>query len=240
MHAHTHSLLYPPCALNDPFQHTHTHTHTHIHTGPDCNSPCSLTTMFVHTLLMRNQKLRYDSLVCVCLCVCVCRHGPLTTFALGMSALIAGNLVLMLSGTHPMAVFVSCLFLGVHCAVIQGPLLSIVVSLAPPHLKGTAFGMFYTVMAVMTVIANSVYGTVSMRHTRTHTHARAPSCQPTQRAHAHSAEKAGFTNVRVRVCVSRMCVCRCGTPWAPPRPSACQLVGWLYHSLSCHTCCQSH
>lgn len=33
----------------------------------------------------------------------------------------------------------------------QGPLLSIVVGLAPAHLRGTAFGIFYTVMAITAV-----------------------------------------------------------------------------------------
>jgi len=41
------------------------------------------------------------------------------TFAVGMGALILGNLTLLLSGTYPLAVFGSLLFLGVHWAVIQ-------------------------------------------------------------------------------------------------------------------------
>ncbi|GLI69735.1 hypothetical protein VaNZ11_014411, partial [Volvox africanus] len=70
------------------------------------------------------------------------RYGAGTTFAVGIGALIAGDLVLLLSGPHPLALFASCLFLGVHWAVIQGPLLSIVSGLAPPNLRGTAFGIF--------------------------------------------------------------------------------------------------
>jgi hypothetical protein len=50
----------------------------------------------------------------------------------------------------------------------QGPLLSIVVSQAPATLRGTAFGIFYTVMALTTMAGNSVYGTVSGTH--------APAC----------------------------------------------------------------
>ena len=42
----------------------------------------------------------------------------------------------------------------------QGPLLSIVSGLAPPSLRGTAFGIFYTVMAVTAVAANTMYGTI--------------------------------------------------------------------------------
>ncbi|KAG2431419.1 hypothetical protein HXX76_009434 [Chlamydomonas incerta] len=88
------------------------------------------------------------------------KYGAGTTFAVGISALIAGDLVLLLSGPHPMALFAACAFLGVHWAVIQGPLLSIVSGLAPGHLRGTAFGIFYTVMAVTAVAANTMYGSI--------------------------------------------------------------------------------
>ncbi|MEW5305886.1 MAG: hypothetical protein WDW36_008400 [Sanguina aurantia] len=88
------------------------------------------------------------------------KFGPRVTFAVGMSSLILGNLILLLTGTYPMAVFVSCLFLGIHWAVIQGPMLSIVVGLAPAHLRGTAFGIFYTVMAFTAMLANTMYGAV--------------------------------------------------------------------------------
>ena len=36
-----------------------------------------------------------------------------------MGALILGDLTLLMSGTHPIALFCSLLFLGVHWAVIQ-------------------------------------------------------------------------------------------------------------------------
>ncbi|KXZ45371.1 hypothetical protein GPECTOR_55g277 [Gonium pectorale] len=88
------------------------------------------------------------------------RFGAGTTFAVGIGSLIAGDLVLLLSGPHPMALFAACAFLGVHWAVIQGPLLSIVSGLAPGHLRGTAFGIFYTVMAVTAVAANTMYGSI--------------------------------------------------------------------------------
>ncbi|GFR42907.1 hypothetical protein Agub_g3903 [Astrephomene gubernaculifera] len=88
------------------------------------------------------------------------KYGPGTTFAVGISALIAGDLVLLAAGSHPLALFAACGFLGVHWAVIQGPLLSIVSGLAPSHLRGTAFGIFYTVMAVTAVAANTMYGSI--------------------------------------------------------------------------------
>jgi hypothetical protein len=77
-----------------------------------------------------------------------------------MAALIAGDLVLLASGVWPPAVFAACLLWGVHWAVVQGPMLGVVVGLAPPHLKGTAFGVFYSVMALTAVVANTFYGHV--------------------------------------------------------------------------------
>lgn len=88
------------------------------------------------------------------------KHGFRTIFGVGMASLIAGNLVLLCSGHFPFAVFLSCGFLGIHWAVIQGSLLAAVVSLSQPHLRGTAFGIFYTVMAVMAVVTNSLFGHV--------------------------------------------------------------------------------
>jgi MFS family permease len=91
-------------------------------------------------------------------------HGHATTFGLGMAALVAGDLVLLTSSAWPPAVFVACAFWGVHWAVVQGPMLSAVVGLAPPHLKGTAFGIFYTMMAVVAVGANTMFGSVWHAH----------------------------------------------------------------------------
>ena len=105
----------------------------------------------------------------LCLSVSLCayplgrlddRRGPRTTFALGMAALLAGDLVLLLSGAWPPAVFVACVLWGVHWAVVQGPMLGVVVAHAPPHLRGTAFGIFYSLMAVTAVVANTIYGAV--------------------------------------------------------------------------------
>jgi signal transduction histidine kinase len=81
-----------------------------------------------------------------------------------MAALIAGDLVLLASGVWPPAVFAACLLWGVHWAVVQGPMLGVVVGLAPPHLKGTAFGIFYSVMALTAVVANTVYGSIWHAH----------------------------------------------------------------------------
>eukprot|EP00879_Flechtneria_rotunda_P022252 GHRR01023478.1.p1 GENE.GHRR01023478.1~~GHRR01023478.1.p1 ORF type:complete len:398 (+),score=170.40 GHRR01023478.1:199-1392(+) len=95
------------------------------------------------------------------------KHGHSTTFALGMASLVAGDLVLLASGSWPAAVFLACGFWGVHWAVVQGPMLSAVVGMAPPHLKGTAFGIFYTMMALVAVAANTMFGAVWHAHSAT-------------------------------------------------------------------------
>jgi hypothetical protein len=95
------------------------------------------------------------------------KYGHARTFALGMASLVAGDLVLLFSGQWPAAVFVACGFWGVHWAVVQGPMLSAVVGMAPPHLKGTAFGIFYTMMAVVAVAANTMFGSIWHAHSAT-------------------------------------------------------------------------
>lgn len=95
------------------------------------------------------------------------KYGHMTTFGLGMASLVAGDLILLLSGSWPYAVFAACGFWGVHWAVVQGPMLSAVVGMAPPHLKGTAFGIFYTMMAVVAVIANTMFGSIWHTHSAT-------------------------------------------------------------------------
>ncbi|KAF6262899.1 major facilitator superfamily domain-containing protein [Scenedesmus sp. NREL 46B-D3] len=81
------------------------------------------------------------------------KYGHATTFALGMASLMAGDLVLLFSGQWPWAVF--------------GPMLSAVVGMAPPHLKGTAFGIFYTMMALVAMAANTMFGSIWHAHSAT-------------------------------------------------------------------------
>jgi MFS family permease len=109
----------------------------------------------------------------LCLSVSLCAYplgrlddakGPRTTFAVGMLALAAGDLVLLLSGVWPPAVFAACVLWGAHWAVVQGPMLAVVVGLAPPHLRGTALGVFYTLMALTAVVANTLYGSLWHAH----------------------------------------------------------------------------
>jgi len=88
------------------------------------------------------------------------RFGHRATFAVGMASLIAGDLAIMASSAYPPAVFIACVLWGVHWGVLQGPLLSIVASHAPAHLRGTAFGIFYSVMAATAVAANTLLGSI--------------------------------------------------------------------------------
>lgn len=88
------------------------------------------------------------------------KFGYRATFSMGMISLIAGDLAMLVSSAFPPAVFMTCVLWGVHWGVMQGPLLSIVSSHAPSHLRGTAFGIFYTVMALTAVAANMITGSL--------------------------------------------------------------------------------
>ncbi len=88
------------------------------------------------------------------------KYGARVTFAVGMVAHIISNLILSISGTHPWAMFASLAFMGVHMGVMNGPMLSIVVGLAPSHLRGTAFGIFYTAMAFVSLSCNTFFGSI--------------------------------------------------------------------------------
>jgi MFS family permease len=46
-------------------------------------------------------------------------------------------------------------FWGLHWAVTQGLLLSLIVDVAPKHLKGTAFGIYYILFGFASYVANA-------------------------------------------------------------------------------------
>eukprot|EP00798_Chlamydomonas_sp_ICE-L_P021254 gene21254-28171_t len=96
------------------------------------------------------------------------KFGPRTTFAVGVGALVMGNLTLLASATYPYAVFVSLFFLGAHWAIVQGPMLAIVAGFAPAHMRGTAFGIFYSMMAVTAIGSNSMFGAVWTAYSAQH------------------------------------------------------------------------
>ncbi len=72
----------------------------------------------------------------------------------GFALLIAAHLVLWLAAA-PAAVFLGAALWGAHLGVTQGVLSALIADLAPPALRGTAFGVFHMVSGVA-VLAGSL------------------------------------------------------------------------------------
>ena len=79
------------------------------------------------------------------------RRGPVVA---GFALLIAAHLVLWLAAA-PAAVFLGAALWGAHLGVTQGVLSALIADLAPPALRGTAFGVFHMVSGVA-VLAGSL------------------------------------------------------------------------------------
>ena len=75
----------------------------------------------------------------------------------GMIALIASDLVLARAGGAP-AVLIGAGLWGLHLALTQGLLSALVAAVAPPELRGTAFGVFNLVSGGALLVASALAG----------------------------------------------------------------------------------
>jgi MFS family permease len=82
-------------------------------------------------------------------------HG--TLLSLGLSVLIAADLVLAATGRWPAVVLGVCLW-GAHMGATQGLLATMVADAAPVDLRGTAYGFFNLVSGMAMLIASAVAG----------------------------------------------------------------------------------
>jgi MFS family permease len=82
------------------------------------------------------------------------RIGKKKMVAIGVLFMIASNLVMMNFLTIE-SLFLATAFWGLHWAVTQGLLLSLIVDVAPKHLKGTAFGIYYILFGFASYVANA-------------------------------------------------------------------------------------
>ena len=80
-----------------------------------------------------------------------------TLLALGLSALIAADLVLA-AATSMILVFVGVALWGLHMGLTQGLLATLVAGTAPSDLRGTAFGVFNLATGVVLLLASVVAG----------------------------------------------------------------------------------
>ncbi len=79
----------------------------------------------------------------------------------GKKKMVAAGILFMIISNMIMANFssISALFIatacwGLHWAVTQGLLLSLIVDVSPKHLKGTAFGIYYILFGLASYVAN--------------------------------------------------------------------------------------
>jgi MFS family permease len=82
---------------------------------------------------------------------------------LGLLVLIAADLVLALAG-HWSAVLGGVALWGLHMGMTQGLLATMVADVAPPDLRGTAFGFFNLVSGVAMLVASVLAGWLWQNH----------------------------------------------------------------------------
>jgi MFS family permease len=82
------------------------------------------------------------------------RIGKKKMVAIGILFMILSNLIMMNFATI-VSLFIATAFWGLHWAVTQGLLLSLIVDVAPKHLKGTAFGIYYILFGFASYVANA-------------------------------------------------------------------------------------
>lgn len=81
------------------------------------------------------------------------RIGKKKMVAAGILFMIISNLIMIKVPTIP-GLFIATAFWGLHWAVTQGLLLSLIVDVSPKHLKGTAFGIYYILFGLASYVAN--------------------------------------------------------------------------------------
>lgn len=82
------------------------------------------------------------------------RIGKKKMVAIGILFMIISNII-MINFPSISGLFVATSFWGLHWAVTQGLLLSLIVDVAPKHLKGTAFGIYYVLFGFASYVANA-------------------------------------------------------------------------------------
>ena len=85
------------------------------------------------------------------------RIGRVGLLALGLAVLIAADFVLAL-GHQLTTILLGIAFWGLHLGLTQGLLAAMVADTAPADLRGSAFGLFYLVSGVATLVASLLAG----------------------------------------------------------------------------------
>ena len=85
------------------------------------------------------------------------RMGRMGLLALGLMLLVVADAVLAL-GTQLAATFIGIAIWGLHLGLTQGLLAALVADTAPANLRGSAFGLFYLVVGLATLLASVFAG----------------------------------------------------------------------------------
>lgn len=85
------------------------------------------------------------------------RMGRRWLLILGLAVLIVADVVLALVATIP-GVLIGVALWGLHMGLTQGLLAALIVDTAPPHMRGTAFGLFSLASGVTLLAASVVAG----------------------------------------------------------------------------------
>jgi MFS family permease len=82
------------------------------------------------------------------------RIGKKKMVAVGILFMILSNFI-MINLPTVIGLFIATASWGLHWAVTQGLLLSLIVDVSPKHLKGTAFGIYYILFGLASYVANA-------------------------------------------------------------------------------------
>jgi MFS family permease len=85
------------------------------------------------------------------------RVSPVRLLGLGILCLIAADLVFALTSGLA-GITIGLILWGAHMALTQGLLAKLVADLAPPHLRGSAFGMFNLMTGIALLLASVIAG----------------------------------------------------------------------------------
>jgi MFS family permease len=85
------------------------------------------------------------------------RASHAALLASGLAVLVAADLLLALSGQGP-ALWGGIALWGLHMAMTQGLLATMIAEAAPPDLRGTAFGLFNLVSGLALLVASGLAG----------------------------------------------------------------------------------
>jgi MFS family permease len=85
------------------------------------------------------------------------RISPRTILLAGMALLVAGNLVLAMTGSYA-GLAAGVLLWGAHMALTQGIFSRLIADTAPAHMRATSFGAFWFVSGIGTLLASLAAG----------------------------------------------------------------------------------